>query len=130
VPQAVICLISALAFHNLTTEIQHKVYIALPQTVRLPKIEYPPLDAVWLSKDGYEAGIEPQQLDGVTVPIYGKSKTITDCFKFRNKIGLDIAIEALKEYVSLPEANIDELLHYAEINRIDRIMRPYLEAVL
>jgi predicted transcriptional regulator of viral defense system len=130
VPKAVVCLISALAFHDLTTEIPHKVYIALPQTVRQPQINYPPLDVVWLSQAGYEAGIEEQRLDGVIVPIYEKTKTIADCFKFRNKVGKEVAIEALKEYVRLPDADIAELLHYAQINRVERIMRPYLEAVL
>lgn len=130
VPQAVICLISALAFHNLTIEIPHKVYIALPQTVRQPRFNYPPLDVVWLSKAGYEAGIEEQRLDGVVVPIYEKSKTIADCFKFRTKVGKEVAVEALKEYVHLPDANIGELLHYAQIDRVEQIMRPYLDAVL
>jgi len=130
VPHAVICLISALAFYNLTTEVPHKVYIALPQTVRQPRINYPPLDVIWLSQAGYEAGIEEQLLDGVVVPIYEKSKTITDCFKFRNKVGKEVAIEALKQYVWQPNADITELLHYAQINRVERIMRPYLEAIL
>lgn len=130
VPQAVICLLSALAYFNLTTEIPQKVFIALPQTVKQPRIKYPPLDVVWLSKDGYEAGIEEHQLDGVSVPIYSRSKTVTDCFKFRNKVGRDVAIEALKEYVRLPKANIEELLSYARINRVENIMKPYLEAAL
>ncbi|KAA3661611.1 MAG: transcriptional regulator [Chloroflexi bacterium] len=130
VPQAVICLLSSLAFYNLTTEVPHKVYIALPQTVRKPRIVYPPLDVVWLSKAGYDAGIVAQRLDGIDVPMYGKSKTITDCFKFRKKIGIDVAVEALKEYIRLPDANINELLHYAQINRVEKIMKPYLEAVL
>lgn len=130
VPNAVVCLLSALAYYNLTTEIPHKVYIALPQTIRQPRIKYPPLDVVWLSKDAYEAGIERHQLDGVAVPVYGKSKTIADCFKFRNKVGRDVAIEALKEYVRLPDANIEELLSYARINRVENVLKPYLEAVL
>lgn len=130
VPQAIICLLSALAYYNITTEIPHKVFIALPQTIRQPRIKYPPLDVVWLSKDVYQAGIEEHQLDGVAVSIYGKSKTITDCFKFRNKVGRDVAIEALKEYVRLPDANIEELLSFARINRVENIMKPYLEVVL
>jgi predicted transcriptional regulator of viral defense system len=130
VPSAVICLISALSFHNLTNEIPHKVYIALPQSVRRPQIKYPPIDVVWLSEEAYEAGIEEQLLDSISVPIYGKAKTVTDCFKFRNKIGKDVALEALKEYVLLPEFSVKELLEYARINRVENVMRPYLEAVV
>jgi predicted transcriptional regulator of viral defense system len=129
IPKAVICLISALAFHNLTTQIPHKVFIALPQSVRRPRIEYPQLDVIWLSEKAYEPGIEEHILDGISVPIYGRAKTVTDCFKFRGKLGKDIAIEALKDYVQLPEADIEELLQYARINRVEHVMRPYLEAV-
>jgi predicted transcriptional regulator of viral defense system len=130
VPSAVICLISALSFHNLTNEIPHKVYIALPQSVRLPRINYPPLNVVWFSEEAYKAGIEEYLLDGIPVPIYSKAKTVTDCFKFRNKIGKDIALAALKDYVLLPEFNVEELLEYARINRVENIMRLYLEAVV
>ena len=129
VPKAVICLISALAFHNLTTQLPHKVYIALPQSVRRPKFQMPQLDTVWLSEESYKNGIEEHLLDGISVPIYSKTKTVADCFKFRSKIGNDVAIEALKEYIRLPGANIEELLKYARINRVEQIMRPYLEAV-
>lgn len=130
IPSGVICLISALAFHNLTTEIPRKVYIALPQSVRRPRMNYPPLDVVWLSGEAYSAGIEEHLLDGVHVSIYGKAKTVTDCFKFRNKIGNDVAIEALKEYVRLSEFQVEELLDHARINRVESVMRPYLEAVM
>ena len=130
VPKSVVCLLSALAFHNLTTEIPHKVHIALPQSTRQPRFTYPPLDVVWLSKAPYEAGIEKHQLDGIIVPIYSAPKTVADCFKFRNKIGKNIAIEALKEYAKLPKADFDELLYYARINRVETILRPYLETIL
>lgn len=129
VPKAVICLISALAFHNLTTQVPHKIYLALPQSIRRPRIERPQLDIVWLSEASYENGVEEQLLDGVTVPIYSQPKTVADCFKFRGKVGKDVAIEALKDYIQLPGADVDKLLNYARINRIERIMRPYLEAV-
>lgn len=130
VPSAVICLLSALSFHNLANEIPHKVYIALPQSVKRPRIKYPPIDVVWLSEVAYEAGVEEHLLDGVSVSIYGKAKTITDCFKFRNKIGKDVALEALKEYVLLPEFDVEELLDFARINRVENIMRPYIEAIV
>jgi predicted transcriptional regulator of viral defense system len=129
VPKAIICLISALAYHNLTTQVPHKVYIALPQSIRRPRIKRPQLDIVWLSEASYECGIEEQLLDGVSVPIYSRAKTVADCFKFRGKIGIDVAIEALKDYIQLPGADVEELLKYARINRVERIMQPYLEAV-
>ena len=129
VPKAIICLISALAFHNLTTQVPHKVYISLPQSIRSPRIKIPELDIIWLSEESYKNGIEEHLLDGITVPIYSKAKTIADCFKFRGKVGKDIAIEALKDYVQLPGADIEELLRYARINRVEQIMQPYLEAV-
>ena len=130
VPKAVICLLSALAFHNLTTEIPQKIHIALPQSVRQPRFAYPPLDIVWLSEVPYTAGIEKHQLDGVEVSIYAASKTVADCFKFRNKIGKTVAIEALKTYVKSADADFNELLYHARINRVETVLRPYLEAVL
>ena len=129
VPKAVICLISALAFHDLTTQIPSKVYIALPQSIRRPRIERPRLDIVWLSEPSYGRGIEDHILDGVKVPIYSKEKTVADCFKFRRKIGKDIAIEALKEYIESPGADIESLLQYNRINRVEQVMRLYLEVV-
>ena len=129
VPKAVISLISALAFHNLTTQVPHKVYIALPQSVRKPRIEYPKLDVIWLSEASYRNGIEDHLLDGVSVPIYSSAKTVADCFKFRSKVGKDVAIEALKDYIRLSGADVDELLKFARVNRVENVMRPYLEAV-
>jgi predicted transcriptional regulator of viral defense system len=130
IPKAVICLISALAFHNLTTQVPHKVYIALPKSVRRPQIRYPQLDIIWLSGESYENGIEEHSLDGITVPIYSKGKTVADCFKFRSKVGKDIAIEALRDYVQLPKANIGELLLYARMDRVENVIMPYLEVVI
>src|SRR5688572_18233326 len=110
IPSAIICLISALDFHNLTTQIPHKVYIALPKPIRRPRLDYPPLDVVWLSAKPYQSGIEEHTLDGVPVRIYSPEKTIADCFKFRNKIGEDVALEALKDYLRRPGAKLEELL--------------------
>jgi predicted transcriptional regulator of viral defense system len=128
-PQAIICLISALHFHQLTTQIPYKVYIALPQNVKKPRLEYPPLDVVWITEKVYSSGIEKHNLDGIEVKIYSPEKTIADCFKFRNKVGKSIAIEALKDYLRLPGRKIDKLLHYAHIDRVENIMRPYIEAI-
>jgi predicted transcriptional regulator of viral defense system len=130
VPSSVMFLISALAFHNLTTQIPYYVYIALPADVKAPYIEYPPLRVYRLSNKIYSAGIEYHIIDGVEIRIYNREKTIADCFKFRNKIGQDIAIEALKDYLRQPNPNIPKLLEYARLDRVEKIMRPYLQAVL
>ena len=130
IPRAVVCLISALAFHNLTTQIPHQVYIALPVYAEKPRLEYPPLRIFWLSTKVYAAGIENQALDGIPVKIYGIEKTIADCFKFRNKIGLDVALEALKEYRRSDGFNVETLLTYARIDRVEKTIRPYLEAMI
>jgi predicted transcriptional regulator of viral defense system len=129
VPRAVICLISALYFHELTTQIPHQVHIALPRDVKTPRIEYPPIKAYHFSNPSYEAGIEEYTLDGVKVKIYSKEKTIADCFKFREKIGAEIAREALKDYMNQSRPNIQLLLKYARINRVENVMRPYVEAL-
>lgn len=130
VPNAVICLISALNFHHLTDQIPLKIFIALPQKIKAPRINYPPLNIVYLSDKQYEAGIEEHVLDGVGVKIYSREKTVTDCFKFRNKIGLDIAIEALKDYVQQPDPDLEYLIKYAKINRVEKIIEPYLKALI
>lgn len=130
IPKGVICLISALSFHELTTQIPHQVYIALPIDAEKPRLEYPPLRIFWLSQKTYSAGIENHELDGIPVKIYGIEKTIADCFKFRNKIGLDVALEALRNYRKREGFNVGTLLHYARIDRVERVIRPYLEAVV
>jgi predicted transcriptional regulator of viral defense system len=130
VPEAIICLISALAFHNLTTQIPYKVYIALPRPYKRPHIEYPPIDTVWLNERSYHAGIDEHVLDNVRVRIYNREKTVADCFKFRNKIGNDVAIEALKDYFRDPNVNVEQLLHFSKINRVTNTIRPYIEAMI
>jgi len=130
IPKAVICLISALSFHNLTTQVAHQVYIALPIDAEKPRLEYPPLRIFWLSARVYAIGIESYELDGIPVNIYGIEKTIADCFKFRNKIGMDVALEALREYRKRDGFNIDTLLNCARIDRVEKLIRPYLEAIL
>jgi predicted transcriptional regulator of viral defense system len=130
VPRAVICLISALYFHELTTQIPHQVYIALPRDVKTPKIGYPPIKAFHLSDASYKSGIEEHVLDGITVRIYSKEKTIADCFKFREKIGMNIALEALKDYLSRPSTDIQLVMKYARANRVENVLRPYLESLV
>jgi len=130
IPNGVICLISALAFHEITTQIPHEVNIALKYGAETPRIDYPPISVHRFSGKAFDAGIEEHKLDGFTVRVYSPEKTIADCFKFRNKIGMDIVLEALKIYKKRNRFKIDELLKYAKINRMEKIMTPYLEAML
>jgi len=130
VPRAVVCLISALYFHELTTQIPHQVYFALPRDVKTPKIEYPPIRVFHFSQEPYQAGIVEHEVDGVKVKIYDCEKTIADCFKFREKIGMDVTLEALKDYIKQPKMNVSLLLKYARVNRVEKIMRPYIEAMI
>jgi predicted transcriptional regulator of viral defense system len=130
VPNSVICLISALSFHDLTTQTPYKIYIAIPKNSKKPQIDYPPIEAVKLSEQAYCSGIDVHNIDGIDVKIYDKEKTVADCFKFRNKIGQDIAIEALKDYLGKPGRDIEKLLHYARIDRVEKVIRPYIEAIV
>jgi len=130
VPRAVFCLISALYFHELTTQIPYDVYFALPRDVKTPKISYPPIRVFHFSQEAYQAGIVEHDLDGVKVRIYDREKTIADCFKFRQQVGIDIALEAIKDYLRQPKVNVSLLMKYARINRVEKVMRPYLEALV
>ncbi|MBU4175412.1 MAG: type IV toxin-antitoxin system AbiEi family antitoxin domain-containing protein [Actinobacteria bacterium] len=130
IPRGVICLISALAYHMLTDEIPHQVYIALRPGTEKPRIEHPPVRIVWFSGEAFAEGIEIHEIDGVDVQVYGVAKTIADCFKFRKKIGGDVALEALKTYRNRPDFNLEELMRYARIRKVEKVMRPYLEALL
>lgn len=129
VPKAVIFLLSALNFHGMTTQIPRKVFIALPRGTWKPSLESPPLEIFWLSSVPYSSGIEKHQIGGLEVAIYSPEKTVADCFKFREKIGEDIAIEALGDYLRRSDRNIDRLLNYAEILRVRKRMEPYLKAL-
>jgi predicted transcriptional regulator of viral defense system len=129
-PNAVICLISALAFHGLTTQIPHEVSVAVPRDARMPSLDFPPVKAHKFSEAAFKAGIEEHKIDGVSVRIYSAGKTLVDCFKFRNKIGMDVVLEALKLSKAKKKFNLDELLRYARICRVDKVMKPYLEAML
>jgi len=129
-PHAVICLISALAFHELTTQVPHVVDIALPRGAERPSVDYPPLRVVWFSGPAWSEGVETHALDGAPVHIYSAAKSIADCFKYRNKTGLDVAIEALKFYRQRRDFDANALTKYARICRVERVMQPYLEAML
>ena len=131
IPRAVVCLISALAHHGLTTQIPHAIDIALPSHANVPKVDGLPLRVFWYPEPSFRAGVETVAIDNVSVRIYSAEKTIADCFKYRNKIGLDIPIEALRTYRErTPKPNRAKLTKFAEINRVQKIMRPYLEAIL
>lgn len=130
VPTGVICLISALAYHELTTQIPHEVYLALPRGAEPPRLDHPPVRVFWFTGKAFTAGTDTPKLDGVAVRIYSAEKTLADCFKYRNKIGLDTAVEALKRYVSSRRVRVDKLIAYARICRVEKVMRPYLEALL
>ncbi len=129
VPQGVICLISALAHHELTTQIPHEVHLALRRTARHPTLKFPPLQVFRFSEQAFAAGIETCTIDGVPVRIYSPEKTLADCFKFRNKIGLDVAIEALRTYRGRRRHRLQDVLQYARVCRVDSVIRPYLEAI-
>ncbi|MFZ4100207.1 MAG: type IV toxin-antitoxin system AbiEi family antitoxin domain-containing protein [Chlamydiia bacterium] len=127
-PNAIICLISALSYHNLTTQVPHRVSVAVPRNSRVPSLHYPPLLVHRFSGPAYSSGIEEHPMDGLIVKIYSPEKTLADCFKFRNKIGMDVVLEALRLYKLRRGLNVDELLNYARICRVENVMRPYLEA--
>lgn len=129
-PNSVVCLISALSFHGITTQIPHEVSLAIPRDARSPSVDYPPLQVHQFTEDAYEAGIETHLIDGAAVKVYSPEKTLADCFKFRNKIGMDVVLEALKLYRSRMKFHHKKLLEYARICRVEKIMRPYLEATL
>lgn len=130
VPKGVICLISALSYHEITTEIPHEVYLALPRGAEPPRLDYPPLRVFWFSGPAFEEGIENHDVDGIPVKVYNPEKTLADCFKYRNKIGLDVVLEALKFYRQRKRFRADDLMRFARICRVEKVMRPYVEVLL
>lgn len=129
VPQAVFCLLTALQFHELTTQLPRQVWIAMPRGSHPPRIDYPPLKMVQFTGDAYATGVEEVERDGVKLRVYGVAKTVADCFKHRNKIGLDVALEALRDARSRKKASVDELWRCAKVCRVANVMRPYLESI-
>lgn len=129
-PTGVICLVSALSFHNLTSQVPYMVHVAAPQGRKVPKIGYPPVRVFWFSLATYSEGFDRHVLDGIKVPVYSPEKTVADCFKFRNRIGLDVAIEALRMYLRSAAPRVDELIYYSKLCRVYNFMKPYLEAFL
>ncbi len=130
IPNAVICLISALSYHELTTQIPHSVSIAIPRETHTPSLAYPPIQVHRFSGQAYLAGIEEHLIDEANIKIYSAEKTIADCFKYRNKIGMDIVLEAIKFYRARKQFNMNEILKFARICRVDKVIAPYLEVMI
>ncbi len=129
VPQAVICLLSALQFHELTTQLPRQIWIAAPRGSHAPKISYPPIKMIQYSDTAYSEGIEVVEREKIKIQVYNVEKTIADCFKHRHKIGLDVALEALKEAKLKKKIDMNELWRFAKICRVTNLIRPYLEAI-
>jgi predicted transcriptional regulator of viral defense system len=129
VPNAILCLVSALDFHEIGTQIPSGVSIAIGPKDRYPRLDYPPVRVYRMSGEALKSGVEAHSVDGTAVRVFSLAKTVADCFKFRNKIGLDVALEALRKAVRSGKATPDEIMKYAEIDRVSKVVRPYLEAM-
>jgi len=129
-PGGVVCLVSALAFHDMTTEVPHEVYLAIRRGAEAPRIMHPPVRVFRFSGEAFNSGVETHDLDGVPVRIYSPEKSVADCFKYRNKLGLDVALEALRSWRERKGGSVEALLDQARACRVETVMRPYLEAVL
>jgi predicted transcriptional regulator of viral defense system len=128
VPNGVVCLLSALRFHGLTTQNPFEVWIAIGHKARRPQISDPPLRLVHMSGPSATAGIETHVIEGVPVRVFSAAKSVIDCFRFRNKIGLDVALEALRDYKRRHRGGMDAIWHFATVGRVSRVMQPYVEA--
>ena len=128
-PKVVFCLLTALRFHDLTTQAPHEVWIAIGNKAHPPRLDYPPMRVVRYSADSLSAGVEQHTVEGTVIRVTSVAKTVADCFKFRNRIGLAAALEALREARRSKSASPDELWRYARVNRVANVIRPYLEAV-
>lgn len=129
VPHATICLLSALVFHEMTTQNPPEVWVALPGGSRTPRLDHPKLRVFRFSRLTFSEGRQEHRIEGVPVTIYSPAKTIADCFRFRSRVGLDVAIEALREGIKKRKATVAEIRHFAEICRVARLMQPYLDSL-
>jgi len=130
IPRGVICLISALNFHDITTQIPHEVSIAVSRGTEPPRLKYPPIRLYWFSGEAFTAGVEAHHIDETQIQVYSAEKTLADCFKYRNKIGMDTVLEALTLYRDQKRPKPRKLIEYAKVCRVEKVMRPYLEALL
>jgi predicted transcriptional regulator of viral defense system len=128
-PHAVVCLLSALRFHKLTTQTPFEVWLAIDCKARLPKMDYPPLRVVRFPSAMLKEGVKKHQVQGVTLPVTSPARTVVDCFVYRNKIGLDVALEALRDCLRTKKATMDELHRTAKARRMANVMRPYMESL-
>jgi len=129
VPEGIFCLLTALRFHGLTTQSPAEVWIALPEKARRPRLEYPRLRVARFAGEALTEGVEERRAEGVTLRVYSAAKTVADCFKYRNKIGIDVAVEALRDYSRKHRGGATELARFARICRVARAMQPYLDAI-
>jgi len=130
IPESIICLISALYHHDLTTEIPRRIHLAIHRNAHIPRIDYPPVSIYRMSSTPFSAGVEQMEIGGVTMNVFSPEKTIADCFKYRDKLGLDLAVEGLKNYLFRPAARPTSVLEMAKICRVGNVIKPYLEALL
>ena len=130
IPHGVGCLLTALQFHEIGTQAPHEIWIALDRRAAQPRIDYPPLRIVRFSGKALTEGIEEHRIEGIIVKVYNPAKTVADCFKYRNKVGLEVALEALRDCRGQRKCTNDELWHYAKVCRVAKVIRPYLEALL
>jgi predicted transcriptional regulator of viral defense system len=130
IPSGVICLISALGYHEITTQVPHEVHLALPRGAEPPRLRHPPLRVFWFTGRSFTEGIQNHTVDGIRLRVYSPEKTLADCFKYRNKIGLDVVLEALRLYLSRKRPKVDDLMKFARVCRVEKVMRAYLEAVV
>lgn len=130
IPKAVLCLVSALDYHGAGTQIPNAVQIALPRSVRPPRIDHPRVQVFNMSEAAFRAGVEEHSMAGAQVRVYGVAKTVADCFKYRNRIGLDVAIEALQEVVRTRGATPSEIMQFARVDKVESVITPYLRALL
>ena len=128
-PRGVVCLLSALRVHGIGTQAPFEVWLAIPPHTPTPRLDQPELRVVRMSGPALTEGVELIKIDGVQVPVFNADKTVADCFKYRNKIGLDVALEALRDSWAQRKLTMDALWHYAAVNRVANVMRPYLESV-
>jgi predicted transcriptional regulator of viral defense system len=129
VPRGVVCLLSALRVHEIGTQAPHEVWIAIPQHMVSPRLDQPSLRVVRMSDQALAEGIDRLKIDGVDVPVFTAARTIVDCFRFRNKIGLDVALEALRDGWGQGKFTLSDLWHHATRGRVANVMRPYIEAI-
>lgn len=129
VPGCVLCLLTALRFHELTTQAPAEVWIALPEKARKPRIDSPRIRVNRFSGGALTEGIETHRLENVDIRVYSAAKTVADCFKYRHKVGIDVAVEALKDFSRRHRGGATELARFARICRVSRVMQPYLDAI-